>query len=224
MEAARQGHTDTVRALLEKGADAKGKDRDGETALSLAEKQKHGEVAALLKNPAAAAATKLPEKPAPPVPAADPASPAAPAPKGAAVVDQKAQQQAYFRIGMNLQMEEAWGLQSGALAAGWAQNIQQDLAKVGAPKELQDLAAQAQVEPPSRICAPVWMPFATRTPMASSFAPREATPIGSICWAPIFPNVAGREPVWSKAGARCSRSQRLWPISVWPPWAAKNLR
>jgi ankyrin repeat protein len=48
-EASWNGHTQTVKLLLEKGADPKIKKSDGETPLSLAQSQKHSEVVALLE-------------------------------------------------------------------------------------------------------------------------------------------------------------------------------
>lgn len=147
MESARQGHTDAVRVLMEKGADVKAKDRDGETALSLAEKQKHPEVIALLKNPPVPPETKSLEKRE--VPAAGaPKEGDSPYPAGTrnvlAAGDSRARAQAYFRIGLNMQMVETGLPQSNEVAAGWAQNIQQDLVKVGAPNDLIQLVSATQ--------------------------------------------------------------------------------
>jgi ankyrin repeat protein len=49
MWAAAYGKEDTVKLLLAKGADASVRDERGETALSMAEQEKHGGAAALLK-------------------------------------------------------------------------------------------------------------------------------------------------------------------------------
>jgi len=148
IEAARQGHVDAVRALLEKGADLKAKDREGETALSLAEKEKQAEVVALLKNPQAAPPGKLPEKTTTTIAEAARETTAAPrstpATNLAPLVDKKSQEQAYFRMGMDLQMVETLWRQSGDQTSDRAQKIQQDLAKLGAPKDLQELASAAQ--------------------------------------------------------------------------------
>ena len=145
MEAARQGHTDAVRVLVETGADAKAKDRDGDTAVSLAERQKHPDVIALLTNP-----------PAPRENKGKPAAPAAEAPKQGdspsspgtlnvvAAGDSRALAQAYFRIGLNMQMVETPSAQPNGTGAGWAQSIQQDLAKVGAPNDLIQLVSATQ--------------------------------------------------------------------------------
>jgi ankyrin repeat protein len=138
MEAARQGHADAVRALQEKGADAQAQDHDGETALSLAEKQKHPEVIELLKNP-----ERTPRAVA--APQETNAPHAVPYATGVSVVDKRARGQAYFRIGLKMQMVEVWWPQRSELAAGWAQSIQQDLPKVGAPSELSELASQAEI-------------------------------------------------------------------------------
>lgn len=147
MESARQGHTDAVRVLMETGADAKAKDRDGETALSLAEKQKHREVIALLKNPPVPPETKSLEKRAAPATEApkERDSPySAGIPNVLAAGDSRARAQAYFRIGLNMQMVETGLAPSNDIAAGWAQNIQQDLLKVGAPNDLIQLVSATQ--------------------------------------------------------------------------------
>jgi len=47
--AAENGHLNVVELLLEYGADVRHKDKNGETALSLAMKNKHGEVAKILR-------------------------------------------------------------------------------------------------------------------------------------------------------------------------------
>src|SRR6266513_787656 len=49
MSAADWGHLDTVRALLEQGADVDAKDKKGDTALRLAEKYKYSSIVALLR-------------------------------------------------------------------------------------------------------------------------------------------------------------------------------
>ncbi|RJP24037.1 MAG: ankyrin repeat domain-containing protein [Candidatus Abyssobacteria bacterium SURF_5] len=49
MHAARQGHTDIVRLLVEKGAERKARNKCGETALDLALSQKHTEIVQYLK-------------------------------------------------------------------------------------------------------------------------------------------------------------------------------
>jgi ankyrin repeat protein len=147
MEAARQGHTDAVRVLVEAGADSKTKDREGDTALSLAEKQKHPDVVALLTNPLAPRENKSQEKP--PAPAAEaPKQGDSPSSAGTANLvaagDSRALAQAYFRIGLNMQMIEAQLAQPNDAAAGWVQKIQQDLAKVGAPNDLIQLVSATQ--------------------------------------------------------------------------------
>lgn len=150
MEAAVEGYTDAVRALLEKGADAKAKNRDGETALSLAEKQKHADVIELLKNFASPAQNKDPGKTAAAPSEASGEAPAQsdPPPSIAAFstppLGDKARAQAYFRIGMNMQMIEAGWPQLRDLASAWAESIQHELAKVGAPQEVTQLAAVTQ--------------------------------------------------------------------------------
>ena len=147
MEAAREGHTDAVRILVEAGADAKAKDREGETALGLAEKQKHADVMALLKNPPAPPENKSLEKPVAPAAEASKErdSPdSRGSPSAVAGGDSRARAQAYFRIGLNMQMVEMGLAQSNAAAAGWALNIQQDLAKVRAPQDLMQLASATQ--------------------------------------------------------------------------------
>ena len=144
MEAARQGHTDAVRVLVEAGADAKAKDRDGETALSLAEKQKHPAVVALLKNPQENKSLDKREASAAEAPKEGDSPYSAGTPKAVAVGDSRARAQAYFRIGLNIQMVETALAQSNSVAAGWAQNIQQDLAKVGAPNDLIQLVSATQ--------------------------------------------------------------------------------
>lgn len=147
MESARQGHTDAVRVLMETGADAKAKDRDGETALSLAEKQKHPGVIALLKNPPVPQETKSLEKREASA-AEAPKEGDSPYPAGTPNVlvagDSRARAQAYFRIGLNMQMVETGLAQSNDVPAGWAQNIQQDLVKVGAPNDLIQLVSATQ--------------------------------------------------------------------------------
>ena len=50
MVAAWRGHTDTVKALLDAGANVNAQDGDGETALSLAMKEGHTETANALRN------------------------------------------------------------------------------------------------------------------------------------------------------------------------------
>jgi ankyrin repeat protein len=147
MEAARQGHTDAVRVLVETGADFKAKDRDGETALSLAEKQKHPEVIALLKNPPVPQENNSLGKRAAPgteAPKQGDSPDSGGTPDVAAGGDSRARAQAYFRIGLNMQMVEMGLAQSNDVAVGWAQNIQQDLAKVGAPRDLIQLASATQ--------------------------------------------------------------------------------
>lgn len=147
MEAARQGHTDAVRVLVEAGADTKAKDRDGETALSLAEKQKHPAVAALLKNPAVPQENKSHDKQeasAAEAPKEGDSPYSAGTPKVVAAGDSRARAQAYFRIGLNMQMVETALAQSNNVATGWAQNIQQDLAKVGAPNDLIQLVSATE--------------------------------------------------------------------------------
>ena len=149
MEAARQGHTDALRALLEKGADTSIRDRDGDTALSIAEKNKNATVIALLKNPSEVSRSKTTEKATTGTPDAPPVANApstAPAVTGVQGLDKKTQAQVFYRIGLNMQMIEAWGMQTSDLAAGWAMNIQQDLRKIGAPSELVELASQARVQ------------------------------------------------------------------------------
>jgi ankyrin repeat protein len=147
MESARQGHADAVRVLMQTGADPKAQDRDGQTALSLAEKQKHREVIALLKNPPATPDTKSLEKREVPAGEAskdrDPRSSAG-TPNVLAAGDSRTRAQAYFRIGLNMQMVETGLAQSNDVAAGWAQNIQQDLVKVGAPNDLIQLVSATQ--------------------------------------------------------------------------------
>src|SRR6266566_3754607 len=147
MEAARQGHSDCVRVLVETGADSKAKDREGDTALSLAEKQKHPDVIALLTNPLPPRENKSQEKP--PAPAAEAPkqgdSPSSAGPANAvAAGDSRALAQAYFRIGLTMKMVETQLPQPNDAAAGWAQNIQQDLAKVGAPNDLIQLVSATE--------------------------------------------------------------------------------
>ena len=147
MEAARQGHADAVRVLLEAGADSKTQDRDGETALSWAEKQKHPEVIALLKNPPVPGETQSPNKPVAPAAEAEKGGDAphsASTPNLVAAGDSRARAQAYFRIGLNMQMVEMRSADPNDVAAGWAQNMQQDLAKVGAPDDLLQLVSATQ--------------------------------------------------------------------------------
>ena len=145
MEAARQGHTDAVRVLAEAGADLKAKDRDGETALSLAEKQKHPEVIALLKNPPVPQEhNSLEKRVAPEAPKEGDSPDSGGTPNMAAGGDSRARAQAYFRIGLNMQMVELGLAQSNDVAVGWAQNLQQDLAKVGAPNDLIQLASATE--------------------------------------------------------------------------------
>lgn len=145
IEAARQDHADAVHALLEKGADAQAKDRDGETALSLAERQKHVNVIALLKN-LAISQNKNPEKTTKVL--AETSGEANPQVTGTASsdfrIDERTQLQAYFRIGMNMQMVEMSWSQLNDLASGWTQSIEQDLEKVGAPGDLIELASRTQ--------------------------------------------------------------------------------
>ena len=50
MMAAGEGHTDTIRALLDAGADVNAKDNEGWTALHEAEIGGHTEVVEILKN------------------------------------------------------------------------------------------------------------------------------------------------------------------------------
>jgi ankyrin repeat protein len=47
--AANKGQTETVRLLLEKGADAYVKDMDGRTAMTVAGKEGHGDIVQLLQ-------------------------------------------------------------------------------------------------------------------------------------------------------------------------------
>jgi ankyrin repeat protein len=49
IEAARFGHDDVVRALIERGADLKPKNKEGQTALMLAVKNGHDDVVKILK-------------------------------------------------------------------------------------------------------------------------------------------------------------------------------
>ena len=147
MESARQGHTDAVRVLVEAGADFTAKDRVGETALSLAEKQKHPGVVALLKNPAVPRDNKSPAKrevPAAEAPKERDSPSSAGTPNVVAAGDSRARAQAYFRIGLHMQMVETGLAQSNDVAAGWARNIQQDLARVGAPNDLIQLVSATQ--------------------------------------------------------------------------------
>src|SRR5207245_11359086 len=58
--------------------------------------------------------------------------------------DSRALAQAYFRIGLTMKMVETQLPQPNDAAAGWAQNIQQDLAKVGAPNDLIQLASATE--------------------------------------------------------------------------------
>jgi len=52
MYAADDGHADTVKALLEKGADVAARDRFGDTALALAQRRKRDKVVLLLQKAA----------------------------------------------------------------------------------------------------------------------------------------------------------------------------
>jgi len=49
MYAAKGGHAEVVRVLLDRNADANAKDKDGKTALMLAEEEGHTEIVKLLK-------------------------------------------------------------------------------------------------------------------------------------------------------------------------------
>ena len=49
MDAAMEGHTSTVQALLAKGADVNAKSKFGSTALRLAKEKEHKEIVRILK-------------------------------------------------------------------------------------------------------------------------------------------------------------------------------
>src|SRR5260370_871056 len=147
-EAAFEGHTDTVRALLEQGADVNVRDTDGDTALSKAEKQNYSDIIALLKAPPGNPQCKSLGNLTTSMPDASPtaAGPnSVPVAIGAQVLDKKTQVQAFYRMGLNMQLIEVLWSQTGLVAARCAFSIQQDLKKVGAPSDLIELANQAHI-------------------------------------------------------------------------------
>jgi hypothetical protein len=148
IEAARQGYTDTVRALLEKGADVNTQDRDRETALSNAVKNNYPDVIALLNKAPGIAQSKSPGNTTTSMP--DP-SPAATEPNSTPVtteaqaLEKKSQAQAFYRIGLNMRLIEGLWPQTNLLAARCAFSLQEDLRRVKGPSNLIELAYEASV-------------------------------------------------------------------------------
>jgi ankyrin repeat protein len=148
IEASRQGHADTVRVLLEKGADPSTQDKGGDTALSMAQKNNYPDVFALLRiatsrspdRSARSAGTNPADAPKVSAPAR-----ANPVKASAEPLDKKSLAQAFYRLGLDMQMIDVSWSQNGPLAARSAHSIQDDLKKVGAPADLIELAHQASV-------------------------------------------------------------------------------
>jgi hypothetical protein len=149
IEATWQGHIETVRTLLRGGADVHVQDRDGNTALSVAEKCGYAEVAALLKNTSKIPQSGQPEKAAPQPGEASPVFESANSTNqrtGDEVLDKDVLTKAFFRLGYRKQIvDSVWSRQSD-LAAGFTSDIRHDLLKIGAPKNLVELASQTQMK------------------------------------------------------------------------------
>jgi hypothetical protein len=148
IEAARQGHTDTVRALLEKGADVNAQDRDRDTALSEALKYNYSDVITLLKSPPGIPQSKNQGNTTTSMPDASPGATvpnSAPVTTGDQALEEKTQAQAFFMIGLNVRLIEVLWPQTSLLAARCALSIQEDLRKVGAPSNLIELAYEASI-------------------------------------------------------------------------------
>jgi ankyrin repeat protein len=148
IEASRQGHADTVRVLLEKGADLSAQDKGGDTALSMAQKNNYPDVFALLRIAAgrssdkSARSTGTNPADAPKVSASPRANPVK---ASVEALDKKSLAQAFYRLGLDMQMIDVSWSQNSPLASRSAHSIQEDLKKVTAPTDLIELAHQANV-------------------------------------------------------------------------------